>query len=158
MFSPHPLTEKHWKVILHTIIAYVYISHGEILDLLTAFKDCLWPEDESWFCPKDIWATSRSLEGKWQNSCPVDDLYWFEVQKVNFISIYTNLNVYCPYLRLVYPIIYVQGWGHKCFTNISCLKIFFTSGHSRDKLSTWSWWTRTFIPKLWKLMVSGFWC
>lgn len=38
-------------------------SYWESLKVLTSHKDCLiWPDDVSWFWPKFIWASTRSLE------------------------------------------------------------------------------------------------
>lgn len=80
--------EKHWKFSLYKKIAYdlggchdlgsssrlmegkvqtlclVYNdSYWESLKVLTSHKDCLiWPDDVSWFWPKFIWASTRSLE------------------------------------------------------------------------------------------------
>ena len=48
-----------------------YLSYGEILEVLTSHKDCLWPKGVSWPWNKVIWARSRSLTEKVQNLCPV---------------------------------------------------------------------------------------
>lgn len=54
-----------------SIRLYLLIKLWRSIGILTSYKDCLWPEAVLWFWPKIIWANSRSLKGKVQNSCQI---------------------------------------------------------------------------------------
>lgn len=75
------------------IVSSLNISYRETFEILISHKDCLLRKGASWFWPKDIWASSRSLEGL----CPVHIFpikinwkFWLHTKVAYFLRVCSN--------------------------------------------------------------------
>lgn len=75
------------------IVSSLNISYRETFEILISHKDCLLRKGASWFWPKDIWASSRSLEGL----CPVHIFpikinwkFWLHTKVAYYLRVCSN--------------------------------------------------------------------